>query len=371
MRMLLISVMILLFFTGCNENKQKIKPSGKVVHVGLIFANDDALMDKRLKVFELFQNHWGLLDNGDQIVIHAISADENSTGRFNELVKKEKLTTIISFLDSTKTLSLKESIEKNRIPVISVIATHSKINEISYVSRICLNNPWQANVAAAYIRDELFMANVDIVRDEENAFSVELSKLFKKRYMKIGGKVSSVFSAKTLKNDPERFIKQIQEENIDALFIAINSAQTKRLLQVLQGVDHKVQILSHDGLLSEFKTKFPKDAGLLNHILVIDNYADNIKITEAGKRLQNYKLDKRDHFLDSYNGLSYDSWSLMRQALSTCTGYDKGCLNDYMRNTAKVEGIVEPFRMEEGNAIRAIYVNEIYAEKMKVKVKVY
>jgi len=371
MRLLFISLVILLFFTGCNENKEKIKPSGKVVHVGVIFAHDDALMHKRLKVFELFENHWGVLENGDKISIHAVFVDGDTISSFNNLVKKEKLTSIISFLDSTTMLSLKKSIERNKIPVISVIATHSKINEISYVSRICLNNPWQANVAAAYIRDELFMTNVDIIRDEENMFSVELTQLFNKRYVKIGGIVSSVFSSKTLKNDPELFIKQVQEENIDALYIAIDSAQTKRLLQVLQSVDHKVQILSHDGLLSGFKTKFPKDGALLNNMLVIDNYADNVKITKEGRRLQQYKLDKREHFLDSYNGLSYDSWSLMRQALNTCKGYNSECINDYMRNAASVEGIVEPFSMENGNAIRAIYVNEIYDEKMKVKVKVY
>ena len=42
-----------------------------------------------------------------------------------------------------------------------------------------------------------------------------------------------------------------------------------------------------------------------------------------------------------------------------------------MRNTASVEGVVETFRMENGNAIRAVYVNKIEHEKMKVQVKVY
>jgi len=371
MRLWLVSLLILFSFIGCNESKPEIKASGEVVHIGIIFANDDALMHKRLQIFELFQKHWGLLKNGDQLTLHAVSAEGEALSCFNKLIKKEKLAVVISFLDSTTMLDLKESIEKNKIPVISVIATHSKINDIKYVSRICLNNPWQANVAAAYIRDELFIANIDVITDEKNDFSVELSNLFKERYTKIGGNVITTIASSILKDDPEAFVKQMNENKINALFSTIDAGQTKRLLQVLQRVDHEVKILAHDGLLSAFKTKFPKDVSLLNGILVIDNYADNVKILKKGKNLRHYKLDKNEHFLDSYNGLSYDSWSLMKQALNACKTYESECLNDYMRNTASVEGIVETFRMENGNALRAVYVNKIEHKKMKVQVKVY
>ena len=61
----------------------------------------------------------------------------------------------------------------------------------------------------------------------------------------------------------------------------------------------------------------------------------------------------------------------MRDALNTCKDYGHECVNDYMRNTASVEGVVEPFSMQDGNALRPVYVNRINHAKMKIQVKVY
>lgn len=370
MKTVLMSLFIFFLFMGCNENTQEVQASGKKVHIGLIFTDNDSLMHKRLKVFKVFQKQWGRLDNGDELVLHVVSAKKDALSCFNNLLKEEKMSAVISFLDSTLMLDLKQSIEKNKVPVMSIIATHSKVNEIKYVSRICLNNPWQASVAAAYIRDELFISNINIIRDERNDFSLELSDLFEERYKKMGGRVVSVFSVKGLENDPQNFIKKMNENKIDALFLTINAQKTKELIKLLHKLNHKVTILTHDGLLSAFKTKFPEEAYLLDNIFVIDNYADDVRLSTKARILQKYKLDKKG-FFDSYNGLSYDSWSLLRAALNRCKNYSGECVNNYMRNASRVEGVVEVFSMKEGNALRAVYVNKIKDSKMKIRVKVY
>lgn len=370
MKTVLMSLFIFFLFTGCNENIPEVHASGKKVHIGLIFADNDNLMHKRLKVFKVFQKQWGLLDNGDELVLHAVSIKKDALSCFNNLLKEEKMSAVISFLDSTLMLDLKQSIEKNKVPVISIIATHSKVNEIKYVSRICLNNPWQASVAAAYIRDELFISNINIIRDESNDFSLELSHLFQERYKKMGGKVFSVFNIKELENSPKDFIKKMNENKVEALFLTINAQKTEKVMKLLQKLNHKVTVLAHDGLLSAFNTKFPKEIYLLDNIFVIDNYADDVKLSKKGRLLQKYKLDKRG-FFDSYNGLSYDSWSLLRAALNRCKDYSGECVNDYMRNASRVEGVVEAFSMKDGNALRAVYVNKIKDAKMKIRVKVY
>ena len=48
MKIVLLSLLMIVFFVGCQEETEVIKPSGKVINIGVVFEKNDSLMQKRL-----------------------------------------------------------------------------------------------------------------------------------------------------------------------------------------------------------------------------------------------------------------------------------------------------------------------------------
>lgn len=370
MKKVFIFLVLLFSFISCGENEPRNVTKGKHIKVGILLPADILQEYKGIRVFQILADIQGRLNNTDIIKVEVSYVKDNPVASLVEFCDKEDLIAIISFLNSTQTLMLKEEIEKRKIPVISAIATHSDITKIKYVSRICLNNETQAHVAAAYLRDELFIPKVYLIKDETNAFSAELSAFFTKRYERLGGIVQENLDIDILFHNPQGFITQLHKSKVDTVYLSLDAHKTRRLLKLFEKEDIRLNILAHDGLLSAFKSQFPHDIDILNGIFVVDNYADNLIL---GTKAEKFKaeVESKGYELNSYDLLSFDTWSLLTQALNACENKEGECLYHYIRNNEGFEGAVERISMEKASAHRAVYVNEIEDLKMKVKVKVY
>jgi len=371
MRKIVLCLFIIFTLLSCDKKEEILVKSGKVVYIGVLLPEEQLLNHKAIDVLNVLAQNQGVLKNGDALSLEVEYVKDHPIKSFIKLCQKKELTAIISFLNSTQTLLLKNEIETKKIPIISAIATHTDITKIDYISRICINNTTQAHVAAAYLRDELFTSKVFILRDESNAFSFELSSIFIKRYEKLGGKTNTdLLDIKELLQDPDRFLRTLEKSQTDTLYISVDAAYTRTLLKLFKKHKLKLNILAHDGLLAAFVVQFPKDIELLNGLFVIDNYADNLILSKQAKKFTQ-AVKQKAYEVDSYDLLSYDAWSLLKKGLNTCKDNKNTCLNDYMRNCDSFEGAIETIRMQKGSAYRAAYVNEINDAKMQIKVRVY
>ena len=340
--------------------------------IGVMLSFRDTDLPERLEFFKLLQSADGLLDNGDRLRVEVISVEDNHIERFVDLIKSKKVVSVVSFLNSAQMLKLKPYIESAKIPVIAAIATHSDINKINYVSRICLNNRLEANVAAAYLRDELLIPQVSVLSDKENIFALELSKFFSRRYRKLGGEIEHTFDTSFLKKYPNKFVKSLKKDAVETIYAVANADEIKILLELIHKEKLDIKILSYDGLLSAYKTQFPEDIALLDGVYVVDNYANDIVIGKRARALlQKSDLDVYTIDVDSYDALSYDAWALLKGALNACKKHDNTCVNEYMRNINPFDATSDSISMRDGNALRPVYVNEIRGEKMFIKVKVF
>lgn len=371
MRNFFVMIILLFVFTACEDKKTAVIPSGKTFVVGVLASKAYASDTERFGVLKVLESSDAYLDNGDRLHLKLVAVDDQAIDEFNDLVQTPDLVAVISFLGSEEMLKLKNTIERVRIPVIAAVATHSKINEISYVSRICLNNRLEANVAAAYLRDELFVPEVAVISDSTDAFSQELSTLFIQRYKQLGGDIQLSLDSTEL-NDEKVFISKLRDQKVENLYITIDAQKTKLLLDQLHKADLKIKVLVYAGLMSNYLAQYPDDAQMLNGVFVIDNYADNLKISPKAAVIAK-EFSKGGLRADSFDALSYDAWMLIKKGLNTCAEVVKQevCLNQYMRNTDSFEGVSDNISMHEGNADRPVYVNEIQGLKMNMKVKVY
>jgi len=361
---------MLFVLTSCKEKASQIEKSGDAVTIGILISAKDTSLKKRMKVLKALIKERGYLDNGDEIKFKPISLQDNFAEDFTKACEEENFISIISFLTSPDTLSLLDQIKACQTPVIATIATYSSLNKEEYISRICLNNEIQAHVAASYLRDELFIPEVSVLSDRKNEFSLELSSFFIKRYAKLGGSIELLIDTKEILEDPKGVVGKLKEEETDTLYLSIDAEKTRYFLKLIEKEKMKFKILAHDGLFSAFKERYPQDISMLDGVFVVDNYADTTVLDKKLKPFfQSFKDTGVD--IDTYDLLSYDAVNLLRSGLNTCAKEDKVCLNAYLRNAQNIEGAVEKISMEDGNAYRAVYVNEIKGSQMHLKVRVY
>jgi len=370
MKKAVLFVLIILTLLSCDRGGTQVLKSGKTLYIGVLLPVEQVLNHKATNALKVLAQSQGLLENGDSLSLEFEYVKSNPEKSFISLCQKQDLVAIISFLNSTQTLGLKELMEARKIPVISTIATHSKVTKTKYISKICINNKMQAHVAASYLRDELFISKVSVLSTKNDAFSLELSAFFIKRYERLGGEVKAQLDTQMMINKPQIFIQNLKDNKTKTLYMSIDAENTRHLLKLLEKEKITLTILAHDGLLSEFMAIFPKDIKLLNGIFVIDNYADDIVLSDKANSFAN-EMQNQFSTLDSYDLLSFDAWSLLKKGLNACSTEEKECLNQYMRHCKSFEGAVESIRMENASAYRAAYVNEIKNSKMRVKVKVY
>lgn len=371
MKNILFLFLFIFILGACYDKETVITPSGKTLVVGVLVQKEYRSDRQRLGVLKILEKVDAYLDNGDRLRLKIVYVDEDYANMLTGLIKTPDLVAVISYLNSADMLALKESIEAAKVPVIAMIATHSDINKITYVSRICLNNRLEANVAASYLRDELFIPEVTVISDSSDVFSQELSTFFEERFEKLGGKIELSLDTEEL-NDENVFLTKLKEQNVDTLYITIDAEKTRILLKQLRKIDSKIMILAHDVLMSNFTSKYPDDTHMLEGIYVIDNYSNDIKAFPKAVKIGRY-LSSEGLKADTYDALSYDAWSLLKKSLNICSEIsDKGmCLNQYMRNIDSFEGVAEKIGMTNGNADRTVYVNEIREAKMKMKVRVH
>jgi len=359
----------LFVFTACQDKETVIIPSGKVKVIGFLASKKYLSDPDRFGVLKILERSEGYLDNGDRLHVKILSVEGDPLKDFNDLVQTPDIIAVISFLGSKEMLSLKDAIQEAKIPLIITTATHSKLSGIKYVSRICLSDRSEANVAAAYLRDELYIPEVTVIKDSKDVFSQELSALFVQRYKQLGGKVGLTIDSAEFDQENE-FISKLIDEKVDTLYITTDAHKSKLLLEQLQKAKLEVKILAYDGFISDFLSQYPYDAKMLNGIYVVDNYANDLKLLPKAAKIAK-EISKEGLRIDTYDALSYDAWMLLKQSLNACAGLEDECLNAHLRNTDSFEGAVDNLSMHEGDITRPVYVNEIEDAKMNMMVKVY
>ena len=189
-----IVLAIMLFLTGCEE-KKKIRPSGKVIMVGVIAPLSGESRSIGLSALEglrAAQAIHPLTAKGDRIEFD-IRDDDSNRGQAVTVVAdlaREKVKAVLTFSTSDNVLTMTHSINQLNLPTVAAIASHEAITiKSGYISRVCMSNAEQGKIAAYFVHDELLLNDAAILYNENSAYSNSLARFFQKEYEKIAGDI--------------------------------------------------------------------------------------------------------------------------------------------------------------------------------------
>ena len=364
-----------MIFFGCsNSDKVKYK-SGKNVNIGILAEysyNHTDIADQSIAGALAINKLRPYLSNGDKInfVIVNTNGTPKEVQKGLKLFEKKGVVAAFCFFGSTQIYEVSKVLAKNRIPLIATLATNDDIPFIiKNITQVCFNNHRQALITAHYIKDELLYDNVAVFYHKNSQYSTALANKFKTYFLSLGGK-TTLYADSNTPEDMQK-IKYLKSLNTQMIYSATDAKSVMMIQKNLQKNHIKLPIITSDGFISSiFGIQKTVPIKKFNGIYTTEHYAHNIKKSYLLKAFDK-KLQSKGYQESSYAYLAYDGYSLLKSVLDKCKGYEKECINQHLRNSSLIKGVVSKFNTVNGETEREVYIDKVKNGKLLKKVVVF
>ncbi len=375
-----ILVFLLIGLTvGCSRAPKVIKPSGKIVEIGVIasLSGQDADVGKSgLEGVKVIVSMQPLLDNGDKVklvVMDDKSLPEETAEAFDRM-QHRKVAGVLLLSKSNNALALAKKNRWMKIPLIATIASHPQLMDYSpYITQLSFDDVFQGGVAAMFMRDELLLDRALVISSEDDAHSSFLAKEFIGRFTATHG---VVVEHVVLSNSKSSILDQLQDaksNGVQLLYIPVNSDAVLHIVEVLDKLRWKPVIMTGDGLLSEILIKYKDKLSMINGIMATDMHSSILAKTEFGEEVLEVFTEQKGKRGSTFTILGSEGAAILMHAMNKAKSpHDYKSVQEHLRNINNFEGFSGTISIDkDGRAIRPVYVNIIDGDKLDLVVKVY
>ena len=304
------------------------------------------------------------LKNGDDIKLILVDNKSDkieSANAVSKLISSDKVVAIIGALTSTNTMAMTKIAENAKTPVVAPVATNILVTKRKdYVSRVCFSDAFQGEVAANFAINELKLKKAVLITDVKLDYSIGISKVFKKAYKKLGGKIILNPRINSGDTDFKAMLSNIKALNPELIFFPIYSAEAGLIAKQAKQLGIEAKFLGTDGMTAD-NVFFEAGGDAVEGFYGTDLYSsDAPKSTNLSKKYEiEYKkeLNKDVH---PFGVLTADSYNVIVDAMNKCENpQDKVCVNENIRATKNFQGASGVITIEKGDAVRSAVINQI------------
>lgn len=382
----IITLILVLLFTfsmfGCSEEQEKIIPSGESLKIGFIgpmSGPDKVLGEDGLKGIQTALHIQPYLSNGDSIEL-LIEDDKNipqqTVKAFLKLVETDNVKAVVVASSSASGLAVNALADQYQIPVVILFASHPDISkDTKFVTQICFDNNFQANVAALFVRDELLVERVAVFKNPDSFHSSSLADEFARKFRSIEGQVVDVVEVSQEITDYGEILSRLRSKNVQLLYLPMGVSYVADIARKMSETKWAPKVMGGDGLLSRTLAERPKDVRYLEGFFAIDLHSDRLRIiTPSGKvALKVFRSLFTTKRQSTFPATGFEGMGILMNALDRChESSDKHCINRQLHNTVNFEGLMGKITIEEGGKVlRSLIVNRIRRGQLEPVVKVY
>lgn len=313
------------------------------------------------------------LKNGDtlKVILYDNKSDKiESANAMQKLVSSDKVSAVIGALTSTNTMAITKIAGQNKTPLVAPVATNILVTKNrKYANRVCFSDAFQGQVAASYIKNDLKKTNVVLITDVKQDYSIGISKVFKRAFKKMGGKVLKQVRITSGNTDFKAAISSIKSLKPELIFFPIYSAEAALIAKQAKQLGLNVPFVGTDGMTADkvfFETGGDAVEGFYNTDLFS---ADAPKTTDASKVFEKAYLKKYGEGVHPFAALSADAYNLIVSAMNQCSNSTDGsCINEKIKSTKGFAGVSGVISIEpNGDASRSAVINQVKNGKLVYK----
>jgi branched-chain amino acid transport system substrate-binding protein len=376
----LIVAMSILVTLGACERQGGVAPSGKIVKIGVIGPSSGEFEAMGLdggKGLEAARELHPLLANGDTLELVKVDNlnDPGLTGQaIRHLAQDERLAAVMLLSTSEAALATGVVADAEEIPVLSLFATHTGVTQgHDFMSQLAFDNAFQGSVAALFVRDELLLERVAVIRDPGSVYSAQLADEFVRKFESIGGVITGTHPLQEDSDGYKALMESLRSLDTELLYMPVNAEHALTIVDVAGELAWSPSMMGSDGLLASALNRRSDDAGMLEGLYATDFVGVGMVLSDYGRRIEKVYRTRFGEPGTTYAVLGVEGYRVLRLAMNRCENpVDRECVNRMIRDTRGLEGVTGLLSIgRDGRAVRPVVVNAIRDGYMEVVVKVY
>ena len=376
---LLFFLCFLLLTTGCDQ-PEAIRSSGNTIKIGVIgpFSGPDrAKGEDGLNGIRAVMHMHPFLKNGDTVEL-IVEDDKNepelSVKALVKLVTQDKVSAIMLLSSSSSGLAVNKIADSYQVPVLALVATHPDIaRDKTFVSQLSFDNTLQGQVAALFVRDELLFDMVAVFHDPESFHSTSLAGEFTRKFEAIGGTIVKNTQVTADSDDFKDILGRLQKKKTQLLYLPVGPKEFIQISKALEDIGWTLERMGSDGLVSDLPRQYPEAIDLLEGVISIDLYSNDIRGTSFGEQTKKSYRKLFDQQANTFTAIGAEGYAILQQSMNRCgRPGDSMCINTMLHNTDNFEGILGRITIHaDGKVERPLIVNRIRDGHTQFMVKVY
>jgi branched-chain amino acid transport system substrate-binding protein len=304
------------------------------------------------------------LKNGDTIKLLLVDNKSDkieSANAATKLTADDKVSAIIGALTSNNTMAMTKIAEAAKVPVVAPVATNILVTKRKdFVSRVCFSDAFQGQVAANFAVNTLKEKEAVLITDVKLDYSIGISKVFKKEYAKLGGKIIQNVRINSGDKDFKAMLSSIKALNPKLIFFPIYSAEAGLIAKQAKQLGINAKFLGTDGMTADdvfFNVGGDAVEGFYGTDLYSPSAPKNTALSKEYTKVYKEKLNKEVH---PFGVLSADSYNVIVNAMNQCEDpTNTVCVNEKIRATKNFQGASGVISLENGDAVRSAIINQI------------
>ena len=309
-----LTVLLVAAFLGCGSGRKTIKVgellplTGEVASYGLSAHNG----------YQLAAQDWndrgGLLGRRIELVLGDDKGDPaEGLSVFTRLMERDRIVALLGATLSKVSFVAAPIAQAAEIPMISPNATEPRLTEIgNYIFRVCFTDQTQGEVAALFACKHLHARRAACIFDTANIYPVDLARIFKDRFTRLGGKVVAFEGHASGTANFKPHLVKILQSHPDLLYIPDFYQDALLIIREARAMGFKGRLLGGDGWDSP---QFARMGGAdLDGAFFTSNFSKDEGLPLVKDFVQKYRT--RNHMdPDQHAAMAYDAGNVLFDAI--------------------------------------------------------
>ena len=277
---------------------------------------------------------------GRQIKVSVLDDEgkpEQAATATTKLIASDHATAILGEVASGRSKFMAPKAQQAKVPMITPSSTNPEITEIGdYIFRACFIDPFQGYVMAKFVRENLKLSKVGILRDVRNTYSVGLADVFRDNFKKMGGTIVGDESYSAGDVDFRAQLTNLKQKSPEGLFVPGYYTDVGLVARQARESGLTIPLLGGDGWDSEKLWEIGGEALLGSY------FSNHYSVDDPSPRIQEFvaKYKKTYNMLpDSLSAQAYDAAGMLFDAMKRAPDLSGSAIRDALAATKDYRGV--------------------------------
>ncbi len=252
------------------------------------------------------------------------------------------------------------------MPTISSASTNAKVTKDGdktrpYMFRVCFIDPFQGTVMAKFVRNDLKLAKVAVLRDVGNDYSVGLADYFTRTFTGLGGEIVADVSFKAGNQDFKSQLTALKGKNPELIYVPAYYTDVALIARQARELGIKVPLAGGDGWDSSKLHEIAGDA--LDGSYFSNHYSRESPAPAVQEFVKKYQ-EKFGSPPDAFAALGYDAARLGLDAVSRAKELTRDSVRDAIEATKGFQGVTGTITLDaDHNPIKSAVILKVQGDK--------